>query len=1005
MKSWAVFGVLLFAISGLMIPQFTYAQSGTAEEAVKEAVESTKNAVKEVQKEAVKAGAQPGDISEEKSATKAAEEAVKKAMEEAIEEALQQQEIRPQPCDIPEDTAKDAAKAGVEGTAEEAAKEAVESAKNAVKEVQKEAVKAGAQPGDISEEKSATKAAEEAVKKAIEEAIEEAVKKAIEEAVQQQDIRRQPCDISEADATQEQVDSQQQEIKPELSDIVIPEWIRQMVKFYADGDISDQEFVAAIEHLIKLGVIKSPRLSIVDQDEEHMQQVMGVQKEVIVPTWIQTNARWYADGAISGSEFVGGIEYMVEEEIISSPKIKVQPKPEKQIDPPSLQLDSGAADIAPELLKHLYAFNKWNELTATWLLETKKAEADILNDLVDQAWDEYSKNKDIELMNQAVTLEKDSKLSKDQALALVKTLKEIKKVEDGIKNLAKKNNVPVLDLEKAGNQPQQKINDEVKTLKNAKEVGDGYHEAKKAKNQAKRVFDSVVDDLEGLKSKPKTESDSIDELEDGTKLQPVTLGIQDFAGGKREVTFYIENSLTNDMLTILSLVLGAFPVVISDGDEITQGLKKTVNDLDDMLSLDQYLDLISNPPPPGTAPGDIEIDIKPADAEPKSTETKTDTEVKTPAESRIITDYYGEPYVPNYTTKEIDGINITRGIGTGEIGVGLFQGFVIDGQLIVQIPDDVSIIQRMLTFWTADVILDITNDGKIPIVVKNKATWYVMKDPRNPDRIFTYFFWDIESPLGYRETGGFSFSGDGYLKDDDVKIRELEDGSTTIDYWDDVRYVISHGGIITIEVPQIQLLHGINITKYPHGGVYIEQTTGDFKWWLDGGIRHDGKLWFESGVGAWLENAHPDVIKTLTDNGKIPLFVGGKEIKYTPGDTSADSSSPSGGYSGADIGDPGTGSSEDDYDFEEAVFVPSYLIGGQYYPVYQFIQADPDVCDYYHFHSATETALSIQLISILDPNPGGCGFGTTAMQPDYPVMFASEVLEWESITGIDIPDY
>jgi len=29
MKSWAVFGILLFAISGLMVPQFSYAQDST----------------------------------------------------------------------------------------------------------------------------------------------------------------------------------------------------------------------------------------------------------------------------------------------------------------------------------------------------------------------------------------------------------------------------------------------------------------------------------------------------------------------------------------------------------------------------------------------------------------------------------------------------------------------------------------------------------------------------------------------------------------------------------------------------------------------------------------------------------------------------------------------------------------------------------------------------------------------------------------------------------------
>jgi len=107
--------------------------------------------------------------------------------------------------------------------------------------------------------------------------------------------------------------------------VEIPKWIRTMVKFYADGDTSDKEFASALEHLIKLGIIKSPRLSIVE-DRQSVDKDMSVEEKVVVPDWIKNNAKLYADGVIDDSTFISGIEFMIEEEIIRSPVIKVKEK-------------------------------------------------------------------------------------------------------------------------------------------------------------------------------------------------------------------------------------------------------------------------------------------------------------------------------------------------------------------------------------------------------------------------------------------------------------------------------------------------------------------------------------------------------------------------------------------------------------------------------------------------------------------------------------------------------
>lgn len=39
-------------------------------------------------------------------------------------------------------------------------------------------------------------------------------------------------------------------------------------------------------------------------------------QSLIVPEWIKNNARWWADGIITENDFVNGLKYMVEKGII-----------------------------------------------------------------------------------------------------------------------------------------------------------------------------------------------------------------------------------------------------------------------------------------------------------------------------------------------------------------------------------------------------------------------------------------------------------------------------------------------------------------------------------------------------------------------------------------------------------------------------------------------------------------------------------------------------------------
>ncbi len=85
----------------------------------------------------------------------------------------------------------------------------------------------------------------------------------------------------------------------------IPEWIKNNVKWWADGTIDDSSFKQGIQHMIKENII-----SIKD-----MPKSSGTSEDKI-PEWIKQNAKWWADGTIGEEDFVNGLKYMVEKGII-----------------------------------------------------------------------------------------------------------------------------------------------------------------------------------------------------------------------------------------------------------------------------------------------------------------------------------------------------------------------------------------------------------------------------------------------------------------------------------------------------------------------------------------------------------------------------------------------------------------------------------------------------------------------------------------------------------------
>ena len=88
------------------------------------------------------------------------------------------------------------------------------------------------------------------------------------------------------------------------SEYQIPSWLKSNAKWWASGQVDDSEFVNGIKFLIDQNII-----SVSDHKTAHT-------TEIQTPYWIKTTAGWWVDGLVSDTEFVSGLEHLVNSGII-----------------------------------------------------------------------------------------------------------------------------------------------------------------------------------------------------------------------------------------------------------------------------------------------------------------------------------------------------------------------------------------------------------------------------------------------------------------------------------------------------------------------------------------------------------------------------------------------------------------------------------------------------------------------------------------------------------------
>ena len=125
------------------------------------------------------------------------------------------------------------------------------------------------------------------------------------------DVKGPSSDTSGDQSKSSVVKDSKDQIMIDIADVTVPEsaqipdWIRNNAKWWSDGSIGDSDFVSGIQYLMEQEILQIPKT----------EQTGGDSSDGI-PDWIKNNAGWWADGMISDDDFVNGIQYLVQNGII-----------------------------------------------------------------------------------------------------------------------------------------------------------------------------------------------------------------------------------------------------------------------------------------------------------------------------------------------------------------------------------------------------------------------------------------------------------------------------------------------------------------------------------------------------------------------------------------------------------------------------------------------------------------------------------------------------------------
>lgn len=87
----------------------------------------------------------------------------------------------------------------------------------------------------------------------------------------------------------------------------IPDWVRGNAEWWAQDAIGNSDFISGIQYLIKEGIMTIPETEQGATSDDSQE----------IPSWIKNNAEWWAQGLITDDDFVKGIQFLIENGIMA----------------------------------------------------------------------------------------------------------------------------------------------------------------------------------------------------------------------------------------------------------------------------------------------------------------------------------------------------------------------------------------------------------------------------------------------------------------------------------------------------------------------------------------------------------------------------------------------------------------------------------------------------------------------------------------------------------------
>jgi hypothetical protein len=100
-------------------------------------------------------------------------------------------------------------------------------------------------------------------------------------------------------------------------DAQIPSWVKNVAGWWASGVISENEFLTGIEYLINNNIILLDFVPCNDKIQSEYGNIKSV------PDWIKNNASWWSDNLIDDTDFINGLQYLIEYKIIKIDNKKI----------------------------------------------------------------------------------------------------------------------------------------------------------------------------------------------------------------------------------------------------------------------------------------------------------------------------------------------------------------------------------------------------------------------------------------------------------------------------------------------------------------------------------------------------------------------------------------------------------------------------------------------------------------------------------------------------------